>query len=35
MDLRAVELTLPGGFTGNCLEDEPSGYASLNVHRAF
>ena len=28
-DLRAVELTLSGGFTGNYLEDEPSGYVSL------
>ena len=28
-DLRAVEVTLSGGFTGNYLEDEPSGYVSL------
>jgi len=34
-DLRAVELTLSGGFTGNYLEDEPSGYVSLGVYRAF
>jgi hypothetical protein len=27
MNLRAVELTLSGRFTGNNLEDEPSGYA--------
>ena len=34
-NLRAVELTLSGGFTGNYLEDEPSGYVSLGVYRAF
>jgi Cellulose biosynthesis protein BcsS len=34
-DLRAVEVTLSGGFTGNYLEDEPSGYVSLGVYRAF
>ncbi len=34
-DLRALELTLSGGFTGNDLEDEPSGYLSLGVYRAF
>jgi hypothetical protein len=34
-DLRALELTLSGGFTGNYLEDEPSGYVSLGVYRAF
>jgi hypothetical protein len=33
--LRAVEITLSGGFTGNYLEDEPSGYVSLGVYRAF
>jgi hypothetical protein len=31
----AVEVTLSGGFTGNYLEDEPSGYVSLGVYRAF
>jgi hypothetical protein len=35
MNLHAVELTLSGGFTGNYLEDEPSGYVSLGVYRAF
>jgi hypothetical protein len=30
-----LEMTLPGGFTGNYLEDEPSGYASLGLYRAF
>jgi hypothetical protein len=34
-DLHAVEITLSGGFTGNYLEDEPSGYVSLGVYRAF
>ncbi|MGH6825112.1 cellulose biosynthesis protein BcsS [Methyloceanibacter sp.] len=34
-DLHAIELTLSGGFTGNYLEDEPSGYMSLGVYRAF
>ena len=28
-NLRNLELTLSGGFTGNYLEDEPSGYLSL------
>jgi hypothetical protein len=32
-NLSAVELS--GGFTGNYLEDEPSGYVSLGVYRAF
>jgi hypothetical protein len=34
-NLRNLELTLSGGFTGNYLEDEPSGYVSLGVYRAF
>jgi hypothetical protein len=34
-DFRGTEFTLSGGFTGNYLEDDPSGYASLNVYRAF
>lgn len=34
-NLRGLELTLSGGFTGNYLEDEPSGYVSLGVYRAF
>ena len=33
-DLHSVEITLSGGFTGNYLEDEPSGYVSLGVYRA-
>src|SRR4249920_1280649 len=28
-NLHAMEITLSGGFTGNYLEDEPSGYVSL------
>lgn len=35
LNLRALELTLAGGFTGNYLEDEPSGYLSLGIYRAF
>ena len=35
VNLRALEMTLSGGFTGNYLEDEPSGYASLGLYRAF
>jgi hypothetical protein len=34
-DLRKVEITLSGGFTGSYLEDKPSGYVSLGVYRAF
>jgi hypothetical protein len=26
-----MEITLSGGFTGNYLEDEPSGYVSLAI----
>jgi hypothetical protein len=33
--LRRVEMTLSGGFTGNYLEDNPSGYATVGVYRAF
>jgi Cellulose biosynthesis protein BcsS len=35
VDFRAMELTLSGGFTGNYLEDEPSGYLALGVYRNF
>lgn len=34
-NLRSLDFTLSGGFTGNYLEDEPSGYVSLGVYRAF
>jgi len=32
---RKTEITLTGGFTGNYLEDEPSGYVSVGVYRSF
>ena len=35
VNLRKLEMTLSGGFTGNYLEDDPSGYVSLGVYRAF
>ena len=35
LNLRGIEMTLSSGFTGNYLEDEPSGYVSLGVYRAF
>jgi hypothetical protein len=35
LNLRAIELTLSGGFSGNYLEDEPSGYAWLRLYRTF
>jgi hypothetical protein len=35
VDFRNIEVTLSGGFTGNYLEDEPSGYVSLGVYRNF
>lgn len=33
--LRRVEMTFSGGFTGNYLEDDPSGYATLGLYRDF
>jgi Cellulose biosynthesis protein BcsS len=35
VSLRRVEMTLSGGFTGNYLEDNPSGYVTLGLYRAF
>ena len=35
LHLRAAEIMLSSGFTGNYLEDEPSGYFSVGIHRAF
>lgn len=32
---RNTEITVSGGFTGNYLEDEPSGYISVGVYRPF
>jgi hypothetical protein len=34
-NLLGLEITAAGGFSGNYLEDEPSGYVSLGVYRAF
>jgi hypothetical protein len=34
-NLRNLELTLSGGFTGNYLEDEPSGYVSLALEAKY
>lgn len=33
--LRAMEVTLSSGFTGNYLEDDPSFYVSLGLYRPF
>lgn len=33
--LRKFEVTLSGGFTGNYLEDDPSGYVSLGLYQTF
>jgi hypothetical protein len=35
LNLQGIEMTLSSGFTRNYLEDEPSGYVSLGLHRAF
>lgn len=35
VNFRALEVTLSGGFTGNYLEDDPSGYASVGLYRTF
>ncbi len=35
VNLRQLEVTLSGGFTGNYLEDDPSGYVSLGLYRTF
>lgn len=35
LNVRMMEITLSGGFSGNYLEDEPSGYVSLGVYRAY
>ncbi len=32
---RDFETTLSGGFTGNCLEDDPSFYLALGLYRPF
>jgi len=35
VNFRNVEATLSGGFTGNYLEDDPSGYVALGIYRNF
>ena len=35
LDVRKLEVTLSGGFTGDYLMDDPSGYVSLGVYRKF
>ncbi len=35
MNFRNAEFTLSGGFTGNYLEDDPSGYVALGIYRSF
>jgi hypothetical protein len=35
VNVREAEFTLSGGFTGNYLEDEPSGYVALGIYRSF
>jgi hypothetical protein len=35
LNLSGIETTLSSGFAGNYLEDEPSGYLSLGLYRAF
>lgn len=35
LNLRDTEVTVSGGFTGNYLEETPSGYVALGVYRTF
>ena len=35
VNLRQLEVTLSGGFSGNYLEDDPSSYVSLGLYRNF
>ena len=35
MNFRDAEFTLSGGFTGNYLEDDPTGYVALGTYRSF
>jgi hypothetical protein len=35
VNFRTLEMTLSGGFTGNYLEDDPSGYVALGLYRTF
>jgi hypothetical protein len=35
VDFQKLEVTLSGGFTGDYLMADPSGYVSLGVYRTF
>ena len=35
LNFRDTEVTVSGGFTGDYLEDTPSGYVALGVFRTF
>ena len=35
LDVRDIEFTLSGGFTGDYLEDDPSSYVELGIYRTF
>jgi Cellulose biosynthesis protein BcsS len=35
MNFGDTEFTLSGGFTGDYLEDDPSGYVALGIYRSF
>jgi hypothetical protein len=35
VNVRKLEMTLSGGYTGDYLADDPSGYVSLGLYRAF
>ncbi|MGV1014670.1 MAG: cellulose biosynthesis protein BcsS [Methyloceanibacter sp.] len=35
VDVRNIEVTLSGGFTGSYLNDQPSGYVALGLYRNF
>ncbi|MGH6735013.1 MAG: cellulose biosynthesis protein BcsS [Methyloceanibacter sp.] len=35
VNVRNFEATLSGGFTGNYLEDEPSGYVAIGLYQTF
>jgi len=35
MNFRDTEFALSGGFTGNYLEDDPTGYVALGIYRSF
>jgi hypothetical protein len=34
-DMRAMEVTISGGFTGNYLDGAPSGYVTAGIYRRF